>query len=97
MIARYVPHVGKRLLLFTPIVLVIVFGFGVSTVLAAPPSNDNIANATFITSLPYSDSMSNQHEATMEATDPTPSCSFFGFAGFLIQSGIVLSSPALVQ
>src|SRR5690606_14911491 len=46
-----------------------------------PPANDNIANATEITTFPFSTSQNNQFLATMEATDPTPSCSFFGFAG----------------
>lgn len=40
-----------------------------STALAAPPSNDNFADATVVPSLPYSDSV-NTAEATTEPGDP---------------------------
>ena len=40
-----------------------------------PPPNDDFANATQITGLPYSDNQDTQ-AATIEAGEPTPSCSY---------------------
>lgn len=40
-----------------------------------PPPNDDFANATQITSLPYSDNQDTQ-AATTEAGEPTPTCSY---------------------
>ena len=38
-----------------------------------PPVNDNFANATLVTALPFSNTVDNS-SATTEATDPTPPC-----------------------
>jgi hypothetical protein len=45
---------------------------GAGTALAAPPPNDNLASATPITSLPFSDTV----DTTDATTDETPACDF---------------------
>jgi hypothetical protein len=47
------------------------------TVNGVPPTNDNIANATVITSSNYSGTVDNS-AATTESTDPTPQCAVTG-------------------
>ena len=47
----------------------ILLAFSAITVLASPPGNDNFADATVITELPFSDS-SNTSEATIDPADP---------------------------
>src|SRR5437879_12007630 len=44
------------------------------------PSNDNFANATVITALPFSDSVDNT-DATMETGEQAPSCAFGSSSG----------------
>jgi PKD repeat protein len=48
----------------------ILLAFSVIGVMASPPGNDNFADATVITGLPFSDS-SNTSEATIEENDPS--------------------------
>jgi hypothetical protein len=60
-----------------PILTILVVTFttiGMEAAQAAPPTNDNFANATTVTEpLPFTDSV-NTTDATVEATDPTASC-----------------------
>ena len=55
------------------IVLLLVSVVGVIPVFAAAPSNDDIASATVVGSLPYSDA-NNTSEATVEGSEPTYAC-----------------------
>jgi hypothetical protein len=68
--------VGKVLSLTTLVLAILavafVFGRDASRVAAAPPANDNFANRTVVTALPFTDSL-NTAEATMEVDEP-PSC-----------------------
>ncbi len=52
------------------IVTMIVASISAGSALAAPPANDNIADATVLTSFPYSESI-NTTEATIEPDDPS--------------------------
>lgn len=47
------------------------------TIPGTPPPNDNFANAAVITALPYSNTV-DPTAATLEPTEPLPTCSFFG-------------------
>ena len=55
------------------LVLLIVSVGRVIPVFAAPPTNDDIAGATVVASLPYTDAL-NTSEATVEGTEPTYDC-----------------------
>lgn len=48
---------------------------GILPASAAPPSNDNFANAMVISSLPFDD-WNNTVEATLESDEPVPNCGF---------------------
>src|SRR6266508_4462016 len=48
----------------------LLFNLGISVAYAAPPSNDNFANATVVTVIAYSDTV-NTTDATMQANDPS--------------------------
>ena len=52
--------------------LIVCFG-GIKTVLAAAPSNDNMASATVVASLPYTDSVDTT-EAALEGSEPAYVC-----------------------
>ncbi len=55
-------------------VVLAVMALGAPPALAAPPGNDDFANATTVTEpLPFTDSVDTS-EATVEATDPVPDC-----------------------
>ncbi len=60
-----------------PILTILVVTFttiGMQAAQAAPPTNDDFANATTVTEpLPFNDSV-NTTDATVDAADPTPSC-----------------------
>lgn len=54
------------------------FLIGLYPVLAAPPGNDDIAAATIIPGVPYSDYIFDTTEATVGDFDPFPSCNYYG-------------------
>jgi len=68
----------KMFVLVTSLFLALALSFSVSTpVLAAPPANDNFANATAITSLPFITTVDNTN-ATTEPGEPQACGSSFG-------------------
>lgn len=54
-------------------ITLLIAGVGAPSALAAAPGNDNLANATAIAALPFSDVVDTT-EATVEATDPSTNC-----------------------
>jgi PKD domain len=61
------------------LLLALVFVFATTMpALAAPPANDDFANATIISTIPFDDTVDST-DATVEAGEPTSSCSYWGW------------------